>query len=201
MMHVDQLTALLVADNPRSAADRLLAWVLRAAHAEGGAILCVQPQASHDELVLLVSRNLSVDRAPDLRYLWATHRTLLATGRAFSDRQHSMAPVLEGGQVVALLYLDRAKHFHMERLTYFRLALAKAVAALRASGGADTVMGSFLSMSEADIKREQLLMALEQEQWCIARVARAIGVTRRTVYLRMRRLGLARDAKAGESSA
>jgi transcriptional regulator of acetoin/glycerol metabolism len=113
-----------------------------------------------------------------------------------------VAPVTDGSDVIALLYLERPKTFQVEKLAAFRIALAKAVrAAIAGMGSAETVQGSFLSMRPEDIIREQLLMALHQEEWCIARVARTLGVTRRTIYLRMQRLGIPRKPTAGESSA
>ena len=39
----------------------------------------------------------------------------------------------------------------------------------------------------AEIERQRLLSALERHEWNIARVARLIGVTRRTIYLRLKR--------------
>jgi two-component system NtrC family response regulator len=43
-----------------------------------------------------------------------------------------------------------------------------------------------------DLERERLLAALEQHEWNLARVARALGVTRPTVYARMDRLKIER---------
>ena len=44
----------------------------------------------------------------------------------------------------------------------------------------------------ADAEREQLWLTLQQNEWNIARVARLLGVTRRTVYLRLKRYGIER---------
>jgi hypothetical protein len=203
MMHVDQLASVLVAENPRQAADKLLAWLVSYCHAAGGAILSIQARndGPQPDLILLMSRNLSVERVPDIRFLWTSHRGLLLSGRSVTDRHHALAPVTDGSEVIALLYLERAKTFQLEKLTAFRIALAKAVrAALAGTGSTETVQGSFLSMRPEDIIREQLLMALHQEEWCIARAARTLGVTRRTIYLRMQRLGIPRKPRAGESS-
>ena len=42
-------------------------------------------------------------------------------------------------------------------------------------------------------QRDQLLRALNEREWNVARVARDLGVTRRTVYLRMARFDIARQ--------
>jgi transcriptional regulator of acetoin/glycerol metabolism len=44
-----------------------------------------------------------------------------------------------------------------------------------------------------DIEREKLLLLLNRNEWNIARVARLMGVTRRTVYLRLRRYNIPRE--------
>ena len=43
------------------------------------------------------------------------------------------------------------------------------------------------ALSGGEIERRRLLAALERHEWNIARVARLMGVTRRTVYLRLKR--------------
>jgi transcriptional regulator of acetoin/glycerol metabolism len=42
-------------------------------------------------------------------------------------------------------------------------------------------------------RREELLHALNLHEWNIARVARALSVTRKTIYERMERYGIARE--------
>jgi hypothetical protein len=43
-----------------------------------------------------------------------------------------------------------------------------------------------------EIERRRLVLLLERHEWNVARVARALGVTRATVYLRLRRHGIPR---------
>src|SRR5437016_6253274 len=45
----------------------------------------------------------------------------------------------------------------------------------------------------AEIERQRLMAALERHEWDIARVARLIGVTRRTIYLRLKRYKIHRQ--------
>jgi DNA-binding NtrC family response regulator len=46
-----------------------------------------------------------------------------------------------------------------------------------------------------DIQRQKLLLLLDRHDWNIARVARLMGITRRTVYLRLRRYGIPRERR------
>ena len=46
--------------------------------------------------------------------------------------------------------------------------------------------------SPAEVERRQLSIVLNESEWNIARAARALGITRITVYNRMQRLGIAR---------
>jgi DNA-binding NtrC family response regulator len=43
------------------------------------------------------------------------------------------------------------------------------------------------------MEREKLLLLLNRNEWNIARVARLMGVTRRTVYLRLQRYNIPRE--------
>ena len=43
------------------------------------------------------------------------------------------------------------------------------------------------------MEREKLLLLLNRNEWNIARVARMMGVTRRTVYLRLQRYNIPRE--------
>jgi transcriptional regulator of acetoin/glycerol metabolism len=47
-------------------------------------------------------------------------------------------------------------------------------------------------MSPTEEAKLQLLSLLERNEWNLAKVARLMGVTRRTVYLRLRSFGIER---------
>ena len=44
-----------------------------------------------------------------------------------------------------------------------------------------------------DMEREKLLLLLNRNEWNIARVSRLMGVTRRTIYLRLQRYNIPRE--------
>jgi transcriptional regulator of acetoin/glycerol metabolism len=47
-------------------------------------------------------------------------------------------------------------------------------------------------MTSDELTKEQLRQALARHEWNLSAVARRLGVTRRTVYMRMARFGIAR---------
>jgi transcriptional regulator of acetoin/glycerol metabolism len=44
-----------------------------------------------------------------------------------------------------------------------------------------------------DMEKEKLLLLLNRNEWNIARVSRLMGVTRRTIYLRLQRYNIPRE--------
>jgi transcriptional regulator with GAF, ATPase, and Fis domain len=114
-------------------------------------------------------------------------------------------PVFDGDELVALLYVDSAEpHFcqgsDVERLAKFAGMLARAVrpeaAPTEATPDAGEAMAweAYLERTPVqDIERQKLLLLLDRNDWNIARVARLMGVTRRTVYLRLQRYNIPRQ--------
>jgi transcriptional regulator of acetoin/glycerol metabolism len=59
--------------------------------------------------------------------------------------------------------------------------------------GSQRAVDLYLRQTSAEaVERRQLLLALHEAEWNLARVARMLGVTRVTVYKRMRRHGIER---------
>src|SRR5205807_10649342 len=84
----------------------------------------------------------------------------------------------------------------IERLSKFSQILARAVRPEEAAGApsAGTGWEAYLERTPVqDIEREKLLLLLDRNEWNIARVARLMGVTRRTVYLRLQRYNIPRE--------
>jgi transcriptional regulator with GAF, ATPase, and Fis domain len=115
----------------------------------------------------------------------------------------AVVPVFVGEALAGLLYLDSLDpHFcsavDLERLKKFTRILAKAV------GDAGPMEEKARSKAEGweaylertpveDLEREKLLLLLNRNEWNIARVARLMGVTRRTIYLRLARYRIPRE--------
>ena len=103
---------------------------------------------------------------------------------------------------LALLYVDSQEpHFcdahDLDRLSKFSRIVAKSVndTASPAGGGAsgDSWEAYLERTPVEDMEREKLLLLLNRNEWNIARVARMMGVTRRTVYLRLQRYNIPRE--------
>jgi DNA-binding NtrC family response regulator len=113
-----------------------------------------------------------------------------------------IVPVLEEEALIALLYVDsQDPHFcdahDLERLGKFSRIVAKSVqdsSSPRPLGGTADSWEAYLERTPVeDMEREKLLLLLNRNEWNIARVARMMGVTRRTVYLRLQRYNIPRE--------
>ncbi len=64
---------------------------------------------------------------------------------------------------------------------------------LAPSAGSEAVVDLYLkSTPTEEVERRHLTVALNEHEWNIARTARALGVTRLTIYKRMKKLGIKR---------
>jgi GAF domain-containing protein len=124
----------------------------------------------------------------------------LAASASGGPASLAVFPVFDGGDLVALLYVDspepRLSGAHdIEGLAKFSRLLAGAVgrAPERAARPRPEWEAYLEQTPVEDIEREKLLLLLDRNGWNIARVARLMGVTRRTVYLRLRRYRIPRQ--------
>jgi hypothetical protein len=127
----------------------------------------------------------------------------LQSGQVLRDTDgrasYVVAPLSDGGSVVALLYLDVAASgewtgLDVSSLTAFGVAIAHAVIAAVSAPPQPSPVHAYLSQtSDEEIARERLLLLLVQNEWNISRVARLMGVTRRTIYLRLQRHNIVRE--------
>jgi transcriptional regulator with GAF, ATPase, and Fis domain len=213
---IDSFTNLVVrADDPRGLAERTLDVVISLTGGRAAAVFT----RDAERVVLFASRGIDQEVLDAVEAIWSRHRAVLEKGEAFyvpdrvSDRrmpaeQRSgeaaslvVVPVLDDGQLVALLYVDGrrpqlcAEH-DLERLAKFSRIVAKAVADAKDGGGqrAREVWEDYLERTPpADMEREKLLLLLNRNEWNIARVSRLMGVTRRTIYLRLARFNIPRE--------
>jgi hypothetical protein len=167
-------------------------------------------------LTLFASRGIDQHVLDAMETLWVRGRDQLRRGQPIyvadtsTDKALSPAtggpaslavfPVFDGGALVALLYIDSAEaHFcqssDVERLAKFSRILAGAVRPEGEAPGRDaSEWEAYLERTPVqDIERQKLLLLLDRNDWNIARVARLMGVTRRTVYLRLQRYNIPRQ--------
>ena len=195
----NQLAALLVAGDPRGAADRTLDFLISLNKARGAAVFALEG----DRLNLFTGRGFDVETVATVQAAWSDRRAPLATGEILqatnSRATYAIAPLMDKGSVVALLYLDTAAGrewaaLDTGSLAAFGVAIAQAVIASASAAPALSPVQAYLSQtSDEEIARERLLLLLVQNEWNIARVARIMGMTRRTIYHRLQRHNIVRE--------
>ena len=111
-----------------------------------------------------------------------------------------MFPVFDGDELVALLYVDSVEpHFcqpsDVGGWPSSQRMLARAVRPEQGPSAREhSGWEAYLERTPVhDIERQKLLLLLNRNEWNIARVARLMGVTRRTVYLRLQRYNIPRE--------
>jgi hypothetical protein len=214
---IDQFADLVVgADDPRRLAERTLEVVMSLSNGRSGAVF------THDDgkVTLFASRGIDQHVLDAIQTVWSRFRESFVAGEAFyaadlaTDRRLkpserggaaslAVVPVFEGDELVALLYVDSLDpHFctaqDLERMSKFSRILAKAVAdtSVPEPRGAarSEAWETYLERTPVeDMEREKLLLLLNRNEWNIARVSRLMGVTRRTIYLRLQRYNIPRE--------
>ena len=211
---IDQFADLVLgADDPRRLGERTIDVVLSLVEGRCGAVFTLDG----DRLLLFASRGIDQHALDAAQVVWSSRSDSLRLGEAFyapepgavaglksiarqGPASLTMVPVLHDDALVALLYIDAAEpHFlnnaDRERLFKFARIIAKAVTpgpgpkASRAEA-----WETYLERTPVeDMEREKLLLLLNRNEWNIARVARLMGVTRRTIYLRLQRHSIPRE--------
>jgi len=215
---IDQFTELVVgADDPRRLAERTIEVVMSLLNGRAGAVFTCTP----DEVTLFASRGIDQAVLDIVPLAWTAQKDGFRRGETFyvPDRgaerrlpavvaerpgpaSFAIVPVLEEETLVALLYVDSQEpHFcdahDLDRLSKFSKIVAKSVhdtASPRPGGVVGDSWEAYLERTPVeDMEREKLLLLLNRNEWNIARVARMMGVTRRTVYLRLQRYNIPRE--------
>jgi GAF domain-containing protein len=218
---IDLFADLVVgADDPRRLAERTLEVVMSLSNGRSGAVFTC-PGESSGPVTLFASRGIDQAVLDTVPAVWEAHRDSFGRGQTLyvgdraaerrlppldpgrpSPASFAVVPVFEEETLLALLYVDSLEpHFcdahDLERLTKFSRIVAKAVlesAAPGEHGRTSEAWESYLERTPVeDMEREKLLLLLNRNEWNIARVARLMGVTRRTIYLRLQRYGIPRE--------
>jgi hypothetical protein len=215
---IDQFTELVIgADDPRRLAERTLEVVMSLLNGRAGAVFT----CDRDDVTLFASRGIDQAVLDIVPLAWTSQKDAFRRGEIFyvPDRgaerrlpaslaersgpaSFAIVPVLEDEALLALLYVDSQEpHFcdthDLERLSKFSRIVAKSVhdtTAPRPGGVVGDSWDAYLERTPiADMEREKMLLLLNRNEWNIARVARMMGVTRRTVYLRLERYNIPRE--------
>ena len=203
---IDQFTTLVLgADEPQRLAERTVDIILSLTHGRCAAVFRVDGA----RLVLFASRGIDQAALDAAHADWKDRAATLAIGEMFysptapevaTPASRAAVPIRDDSGLVGMLYVDSAEpHFldtaDCHRLVKFNRILARALAAPPTRVG-EKPQGweRYLERtSVVDIERERLLLLLERNEWNIARVARLMQVTRRTIYLRLARYGVPRE--------
>jgi transcriptional regulator with GAF, ATPase, and Fis domain len=215
---IDQFADLVIgADDPRRLAERTLEVVMSLNNGRCGAVFTYD----RDRIALFASRGIDQAALDAVHAVWSRYRDLLLKGDTFyvpdraAERRlppdpaekpamaaFAIVPVFEEEALIALLYVDSLDpHFcaahDLERLGKFSRIIAKAIhdtAAPREQARVAEAWETYLERTPVeDMEREKLLLLLNSNEWNIARVARLMGVTRRTIYLRLQRYNIPRE--------
>ena len=211
---IDQFTELVVgADDPRRLAERTLEVVMTLLNGRSGAVFTCESsptlfasrgidQAVLDVVPLVWTAQQEALRKGETIYVadCATERRVAVSAERPGPASFAVVPVLNDEQLLALLYVDSQEpHFcdnhDLERLGKFSRIIAKAVTETASPRrGSPDAWETYLERTPVeDMEREKLLLLLNRNEWNIARVARMMGVTRRTVYLRLQRYNIPRE--------
>ena len=214
---IDQFADLVVgADDPRRLAERTLEVVMSLTNGRSGAVF------AHDDggIALFASRGIDQHALDTAQSVWTSQKETLKSGQPFyvpdanSERRlpksngagpvsFVMVPVTGNDGLTAVLYVDsQDPHFctpqDLERLGKFSRIIAKAVgedgSRVERPASRAEAWESYLERTPVeDMEREKLLLLLNRNEWNIARVARLMAVTRRTIYLRLQRYNIPRE--------
>ncbi len=216
---IDQFAELVIgADDPRRLAERTLEVVMSLNNGRSGAVFSYD----NDRIALFASRGIDQSSLDAVQLVWDRFRDSLKKAETFyvPDRtaerrippepadhagaaSFAILPVFDEEKLVALLYVDSLDpHFcaaqDLERLGKFSRIICKAVSDTTPQEGRVRAQAeaweTYLERTPVeDMEREKLLLLLNRNEWNIARVARLMGVTRRTIYLRLQRYNIPRE--------
>jgi hypothetical protein len=181
---VDESLSLLVGEDPRRQACKLLDHLASRSRARGAAVVTVVA----DDLASFAGEVL-LSRLTALQRLWKIEASDLRAGRPVNGNGYRVLPLMDARALIGLLFIEGGEGVEPKSPDVIALA-ATLKTALQHPARLDA--DDMEIVAGAEIERQRLLSALERHEWNIARVARLIGVTRRTIYLRLRRYKIER---------
>jgi len=183
-----ELTARLSASlGARPVADVTLEYVIQRHGAAGGAVLSLRAGA---ETVPFITRDVPTARLALAQKLLVENAALLSAGQDVPGPDCLVVPLPDGAaRLVGLLFLDAPKVVSgAAMMDTFVTVFANCLVARAAdpSPALASYLGTLTPTDEAR-EREALILALNRHEWNISRVSRDLGVTRRTIYLRLQK--------------
>jgi hypothetical protein len=211
---IDQFTDIVLGSHrSRQLAERTLEVVLAMSRGRAAAIFRPQGQG----VALFASRGIDQTVLDSMQTIWKAHRAGFEKKEAYHEPDQRakrpqetpaggeapasvvVIPVYEADGLVALLYVDSERPnlgggSELGRLGRFSRLIARAVRPSDDDADQREVWQEYLERTPVeDMEREKMLLLLERNEWNIARVSRLMGVTRRTLYLRLARYQIPRQ--------
>jgi len=197
------LTRVAIAE-PRLALDEALKLLIQRTEAQSGGVFlgCGQDEAAAD-VRLMWGQGLDQVGLERVRLVWSRNMKRLAAGEPVWHTQWCLWP-LDGPRGPVLVYVAGAKTLAGEMVTRSIVGLADVFctaagteamrgAAANRDGQVTEAVEWYLSATPPEhVARKQFELLLQQNEWNLSRVARALGVTRVTVYRKLARFGIER---------
>jgi hypothetical protein len=203
---IDQVADIVgSAHDPKRLAELAVEIVMSVSHAQRGAVFAIE----NEGLVLCAGIGLDQPVLDAIRTAWEKERTSLTKGQPLVRESEplrpgsasAIIPLKQEDRMAALLYLDGPQASFLAAVREGRVADSTKVVLRALERGAFPAAArpvpkaweEYLAETPAEqVARAQLVALLDRNEWNIARVARLMRVTRRTVYLRLERYGVER---------
>lgn len=198
--YIDGFADLVVPTDPEAFQNRLFAVILGTLQASRVTLFAVEDR----EVRLAAGTSISQDSVDHARRVWDAERAQLEAGRihvesvaAGAGRSYTVVVPVCAPRILGLLSVELAKAPQAEDLDVLKRLTHVAAIAFREAGSSRVLAFSradeyLRGLTPNEIMRDKLLIELHANEWNIARVARRLGVTRRTIYLRLERFGIKR---------
>lgn len=190
MGHMQDIASSLVQDDPRAQAARIVETLCRITGARGIAVLVEREGA----LSVFVGFGVELRRIATLERKWGAHTPVLAAGQIINLDGATLAPLLLGELLVGALFVEGG--VYGDDMEAALVILAYAIVAgqekptLFPSRDDDGLMSSRQMRA---VNARQLTIFCARHEWNLSSAARAMGVTRRTLYLKLKALNVKRQ--------
>jgi DNA-binding phage protein len=185
----ETIVYLMVARDPQQAAEVILGYLMGLSGARAGAIFGVGAAGPQLSVGLGIDQH-ALDWTAEA---WRESATPLQQGRLSRSDDRFLVPVICQGRLRALVYMTAAQ---LDLDTIAELAAVIGDAAIRSArqlSPASSIDNYLAEAPSRAIERRRLVILLARYEENVARVARALGVTRTTVYKRLSSLGIPRE--------
>jgi hypothetical protein len=187
----DAVTLALMNQAPRRSAETALSQVLKHVRATGAGLFRLMEGR---RIGLFASHGLDQEDLDRAHEAWRDASESILAGHALTEESFTLVPLGAGPEGV--LYVGAADTFRLTARASDALRVLEPflLAALEAEPDEGSPIDDYLRTTPPEqVEREQLTLVLRANGWNISGVARAMGVTRVTIYQRMQRLGIPRE--------